>query len=193
MLSYHQDRIRSDYIPTLGADFKGYDATDKYSSSQSHSILDVELSVLRKLAFDVINHGQTIIDQCDKLVTAAFELRMTKSTEELTQSSTISTTKTKKLWVDICLLARIRVTFQKFEKIALKLPSFIKVTIILVLRNSISVKPPEDPLSLKQTFGVLKTSLDSTTVKSMIGQGWSCNRVERGVFKTPKAEAQHTC
>lgn len=111
---------------------------------------------------------------------------MTKRVEEVLHSSAGSTTKMKKLWVNICLLARLRVTFKKFEEIALKLPSFSKVTIILLLRDSVSVEPPERPLSLKQTFNILKTSLESTTVKTMIGQRWSIDRVEREFSKRQK-------
>lgn len=181
MLSYHQARISSDYIPSLRASFKDYN-----SSSGNHSDLDDELSALRRLAFDVTKPGQTTIEKYDKLVTTAYKLRMTKSVEEVLQSSAGSTTKMKRLWVDICLLARLRVTFNKFEEIALKLPSFNKVTIILLLRDSVVVEPPEPPLSLKQTFDILKISLDSTTVKSMIGQRWSLSRVERKFSKRQK-------
>ena len=183
MLLYHQGRIQSDYIPSLRANFKDYNTMDNNSSIGNHSALDDDLSVLRKLAFDATKSGQTTIDKNNKLVTTAYKLRMTKSVEEVLQSSAGATTKTKKLWVDICLLARLRVTFKKFEEIALKLPSFNKVTIILLLRDSVSVKPPERPLSLRQTFDILKLSLDSTTVKSMIGQRWSLNRVEREFSK----------
>lgn len=183
MLSYHQGRIHSDYIPSLRASFKEYNTTYDNSSSGDHFDLDDELSVLRKLAFDVTKPGQTTIDKDDKLVTTAYKLRMTKRVEEVLQSSAGSTTKMKKLWVDICLLARLRVTFKKFEEIALKLPSFSKVTIILLPRDSVSVEPPERPLSLKQTFDILKISLDSITVKSMIGQRWSFDRVEREFSK----------
>lgn len=183
MLSYHQGRIRSDYIPSLRASCKEYNTTYDNSSSGDHSDLDDELSVLRKLAFDVTKPGQTTIDKDDKLITTAYKLRMTKRVEEVLQSSAGSTTKMKKLWVDICLLARLRVTFKKFEEIALKLPSFSKVTIILLPRGSVSVEPPERPLSLKQTFDFLKISLDPIAVKSIIGQRWSFDRVEREFSK----------
>lgn len=186
MLSYHQGRIHSDYIPSLRASFKDYNTIDGNSSSGNHSDLDDELSVLRKLVFDVTKPGQTTIAKDDKLVTTAYKLRMTKRVEEVLHSSAGSTTKMKKLWVNICLLARLRVTFKKFEEIALKLPSFSKVTIILLLRDSVSVEPPERPLSLKQTFNILKTSLESTTVKTMIGQRWSIDRVEREFSKRQK-------
>lgn len=186
MLSYHQGRIHSDYIPNLRASFKYYNTIDNSSSSGNHPDLDNQLSDLRKLVFDVTKPGQPTIDKYAKLVTTAYRLRMTKRVEEVLQSSAGSTTKMKKLWVDICLLARLRVTFQKFEEIALKLPSFNRITIILLLRDSVSVEPPERPLSLKQTFEILKISLDSTTVKSMIGQSWSLNRVEREFSKRQK-------
>ncbi|OCK75458.1 hypothetical protein K432DRAFT_429412, partial [Lepidopterella palustris CBS 459.81] len=186
MLSYHQDRIQSNYIPSLRASFKDNNTPDNNSPIGSHSAVDDGLSVLRKLAFDVTKPGRTAIDKHNKLVTTAYELRMTKSVEEALQSSPGATTKTKKLWVDICLLARLRVAFQKFEEIALKLPSFHKVTIILLPRDSVPVKPPERPLSLKQTFDVLNLSLDSPTVKSMIGQRWALNRVEQEFIKRQK-------
>ena len=178
MLSYHQDRIQSNYIPSLRASFKLYNTTD-----HDH---DDELSVLRKLAFDVTRPGQTTIGKHNQLVTTAYKLRVTKSVECALQSSPGATTKTKKLWVDICLLARLRVAFQKFEEIALKLSSFNKVTIILLPHHSASVDPPVNPLSLKQTFNLLKLSLDSPTVKSIIGQRWGVNRVEQEFAKRQK-------
>lgn len=186
MLSYHQGRINNDYIPSLRASFKDYNTMENNSSSGNHSALDDELSVLKKLTFDATKPGQTAIDKYDKLVTAAYNLRMKKSVEEVLQSSAGGNTKMKKLWVDICLLARLRVTFQKFEEIALKLPSFSNITIILLPRDLVSVKPPERPLSLKQTFDILKLSLDSTTVKTIIGQRWSIDRVEREFLKRQK-------
>lgn len=186
MLSYHQGRIHSDYIPNLRASLKDHNIITNTSSSGNHSDIDDELSVLRRLAFDVTNPGQATIDKHDKLVTTAYKLRMTKRVEEVLQNSAGSTTKMKKLWVDICLLARLRVTFKKFEETAVKLPSFSKVTIILLLRDSVSVEPPQRPLSLKQTFDLLKITLDSTTVTSIIGQRWSLNRVEREFSKRQK-------
>lgn len=170
MLSYHQGRIHSDYIPNLRASLKDYNTKANTSPSENHFDIDDELSVLRKLAFDVTKPSQITIEKNDELVTTAYKLRMTKKVEEVLQNSAGSTTKMKKLWVDICLLARLRVTFKKFEEIAVKLPSFSKVTIVLLLRDSVSVEPPERPLSLKQTFDILKISLDSTTVTSIIGQ-----------------------
>lgn len=143
MLSYHQGRIHSDYIPNLRASLKDYNTIANASSSGNYSDKDDEFSVLRKLAFEVTKPGQTTIDKDDMLVKTAYKLRMTKRVEEVLQSSAGSTTKTKKLWVDICLLARLRVTFKKFEEITLKLPSFSKVTIILLLRDSVSVEPPD--------------------------------------------------
>jgi OTT_1508-like deaminase len=186
MLSYHQDRIRNDYIPSVRANFKVYDAMDKSGLIGNHSAANDELSVLRELAFDVTKPGQTTIDKYSKLVTVAYGLRITKSVEEALQSSPSATTKTKKLWIDICLLSRLRVAFQKFEEIALKLPSFNQVTIILLPRYSVSAKPPERPLSLRQTFDILKLSLDSQTVKSMISQRWTLNRVEQEFAKRQK-------
>lgn len=186
MLSYHQGRIHSDYIPNLRASLKDYNTIDNTSSSGNRSDIDDELSVLRKLAFEVTKPGQTTIDRDDKLVTTVHKLRMTKRVEEVLQSSAGSTTKGKKLWVDICLLARLRVTFKKFEEIALKLPSFSKVTIILLPHDSVSVKSPERPLDLKQTFDILEISLNSTTVQTMIGQKWLLSRVEREFSKRQK-------
>lgn len=193
MLLYHQGRIHSDYIPNLRASLKDYNTIANTSSSGNHYDIDDELSVLRKLAFDVTKPGQATIDQDDKLVTTAYKLRMTKTVEEVLQNSAGSTNKMKKLWVDICLLARLRVTFRKFEEIAVKLPSFSKVTIDLLRLDSVSVEPPKRPLSLKQTFDILKISLDSTTVTSIIGQRWSLSRVEREFSKRQKQKLYIHC
>jgi N-acetyl-gamma-glutamylphosphate reductase len=58
-------------IPSLRANLKLYNTTD-----HNH---DDELSVLRKLAFDVTKPGQTTIG---KHVTTAYKLRVTKSVED---------------------------------------------------------------------------------------------------------------
>lgn len=93
MLSYHQGRIHSDYIPNLRASLKDYNTIDNTSSSGNRSDIDDELSVLRKLAFEVTKPGQTTIDRDDELVTTVYKLRMTKRVEEVLQSSAGSSTK----------------------------------------------------------------------------------------------------
>ncbi|KAF2498689.1 hypothetical protein BU16DRAFT_481792 [Lophium mytilinum] len=170
MLAYHQDRIQSDYIPSLRADFKavGNDVP-----------IDYKLSALQQLVFGVVNPGQSTINHYSKLITAAYELRITKTAEETMHISPNATSRTKKLWVDICLLARLRVALQKFVETAHILPSFHNVTITLLARGSVSVKPSERPLGLKQIFDILRLDLDDSTVKSVMNQTCTLNRVRQ--------------
>ncbi len=60
--------------------------------------------------------------------------------------------------------------FKKFEEITSKLGSFNKVTIALLPHASIIIKPPENPLNLKQTLDLLRLPLESQTVKAMMGK-----------------------
>ncbi|KAF2806940.1 uncharacterized protein BDZ99DRAFT_573630 [Mytilinidion resinicola] len=165
MLAYHQDRIQGDSIPSLRADFK---ALGNSMSIGNHTTLENELLDFRQLLFDVAKTGQSTTDQYSKIATSAYELRMRKRTGEALYSSPGATSKTKKLWMDISLLARLRVTFEKFGETALAFPSFNEVTIILLPRDSTSIASPKCSLNLKQTFGILNLSLDGDTIGSVL-------------------------
>ncbi|OCL03033.1 hypothetical protein AOQ84DRAFT_420660 [Glonium stellatum] len=186
MLSYHQDRIQTSYIPSLRASFKDYNAIDNNGTIKNLSALDAELLVLQNLVFDVTKPGQSAINKHNQIVTAAYEVQMIRSLEKAPQSSSGAATKTKKLWADICLLARLRTAFQKFKEVALTLPSFNKVTITLLPRASTSVNQPKSSLSLKQTFDILELNLNPPTAKGVLGQKWTIGRAEQEFTKRQK-------
>lgn len=131
MLSYYQSRI-NDSIPDCRASFKNYDAIRPQPNSNEPdkvSISDDSLSVLQTLLFDSDNYDTSTLE---KLVTESYNLRQTRSIKETLNSSPSATSKSKKLWLSICILARLRVVLQSFKVTTLTLPSFEDVTIILV-------------------------------------------------------------
>lgn len=185
MILYHQSRIEQSYIPNLRASFKAYDAgrsRDGTSTPENSSVFDTTLSVLRTLLFDSEIKGTSTFEKHSKLVIASYNLRRTRNIEEILYSSPSATSRSKGLWLDICLLARLRVAFQKFKDIALKLPSFEQVIIILVPCLP-AVNSPQRPLNLKQTFGILKLDLGPATTKAVLGHNWSVARIEREFAK----------
>ena len=88
--------------------------------------------------------------------------------------------------MDIYLLSRLRVAFQTFKDIALTLPSFKQVTIILVHCPLASANPSQSALSLKQTFGILKLELAPATTKAVLGQKWTVAKVENEFARLQK-------
>ncbi|MCJ1316750.1 hypothetical protein MMC15_002071 [Xylographa vitiligo] len=170
---YHQKRIEHSYIPNLRASFKAYDAIRRrndINSPENISVSDAPLSVLRTLLFDPNSNGTSTLEKHMRLVIASYNLRRTRNIEEILYSSTSATFRSKSLWLDICLLARLRVAFQNFKDIALTLPSFEQVTIILVLRTLAPASPSQRPLNLNQTFGILQLDLSPATIKAVLGQ-----------------------
>ncbi|KAF2263123.1 hypothetical protein CC78DRAFT_604897 [Lojkania enalia] len=176
MLSYHQDRIERDYIPSLRASFKSLGIADSSNSRLTSTWLPNGISTLQELVFRETQLGQSTLDRFGQLVTIAYGLRTTKSVEMALNHSSDATQKTKKLWVQLCLLARLRVAFEKFSEIAIKLPSFNKVTIVLVSRDALSVRAIQQPLSLKQTFEILGHDLTPKTVQDVIGLKWGLSK-----------------
>lgn len=85
-----------------------------------------------------------------------------------------------------CFDWRLRVAFHNFRDIALTLPSFKQVTIILVLRPLAPTNSSQRPLNLKQTFGILQLDLSSATTKAVLGQDWTAARIEREFAKRQK-------
>lgn len=182
IVSYYQDRIQHDYVPNLRAAFKREDnVTHSKITIGNHSISANKLSMLRKLVFDAAATEHA------KLVNCAYELRTSTSAEVLLQDSSVEVT--EKLWVEICLLARLRVGFKKFEEITLKLGSFNEVTIILLPHTCLPVKPPKNPLNLKQTFELLGLCVDSQTLKAVIRKS-SVSQVNRDFTKVQKNKLQ---
>jgi OTT_1508-like deaminase len=182
MVLYHQNRIENSYIPNLRASFKTYDAIHMKNDiriPENEAVSDATLSVLRNLLFDRNINFTSTLEKHTRLIIASYHLRQTKTIEEVLYSSPSATSGSKRLWMDICLLARLQVAFQKFKEIALKLPSFEHVTIVLVPRPLAPANPSQRPLNLKQTFGILHLNMGPATTKAVLGHNWTVSKIER--------------
>lgn len=189
MVLYHQDRIEKNYIPNLRASFKAYDAVcgrNDTDTTENSSVSNATLSDLRTLLFDHYTDGTSTFEKYARLVIASYRLRRTRNMEVLLYSSPNATSKSKSLWLDICLLARLRVAFQNFKDIVLTLPSFKQVTINLVLRPLVPANPSHRPLNLKQTFDILQLDLGPATTKAILGRNWTVAKIERDFTKQQK-------
>lgn len=189
MVLYHQNRIEHSYIPNLRASFKAYDAApgrNGTNTPENSAVSDATLSILRTLLFDSNINGTSTLEKHTRLVIAAYNLRRTRNIEEVLYSSPSTTSRSKSLWLDICLLARLRVAFQNFKDIALTLPSFEQVTVILVSRPLTPANPSQRPLNLNETFGILQLDLDPTTTKAVLGQNWTVTKIKREFAKRQK-------
>ena len=183
---YYQKRIESSYICNLRASFKAYDAVRRRNNPNTpeiSSVSDAPLSVLRTLLFDCNINGISTLEEHKRLIIASYDLRRTRHIEEVLYSSPSATSRSKSLWLDICLLARLRVAFKDFKDIALALPSFKHVTIILVSRPIKPANPSQCSLNLKQTFGIFQLDLDSASTKAVLGQNWIVANIKREFAK----------
>ena len=186
MVLYHQNRIEHGYIPVLRKSFKAYDAVRRRNVtdiSEDCSVSDTTLSILRTLLFNFNINGTSVLEKHTRLVIASYNLRRTRSIEEALYSSPSATPRSKSLWWDICLLARLRVAFQNFKDIAHTLPNFEQVTIILVSRPLVPANPSQRPLNLKQTFGILQLDLGPATTKAVLDHNGNIAKIEREFAK----------
>ncbi len=152
MVLYHQNRIKHSYIPNLRASFKAYDAIRRRNDTntpENSLVSDATLSVLRTLLFNRNINGISTLEKHTRLIIASYNLRRIRNIKEVLYSSLSATSRSKSLWLDICLLARLRVAFQNFKDITLTLLSFEQVIIILVLRPLTLANPSQRPLNLK--------------------------------------------
>ena len=189
MVLYHQNRIEQSYVPNLRASFKAYDAVRRGSDTntpENSLVSDATLSVLRTLLFDRDFNGISTLEKHSRLVIASYNLRRARNIEEVLYSSPSASSRSKSLWSDICLLARLRVAFQNFKDNALTLPSFEQVTIILVPRPLAPANPSQCPLNLKQTFGILQLDLGPATTNAVLGHNWTVAKIEREFAKRQK-------
>ena len=189
MVLYHQNRIQHSYIPNLRASFKAYDAVPERNDTntpENSSVSDNALSVLRTLLFDRDTNGTSTLEKHTRLVITSYDLRRTRNIKEVLYSSPSATSRSKSLWSDICLLARLRIAFQTFKDIALMLPSFEQVTITPVHCRLAPANPSQRPLNLKQTFGILKLDLGPATTKAVLGHNWTVAKIEREFAKRQK-------
>ncbi|ORX98686.1 hypothetical protein BCR34DRAFT_593143 [Clohesyomyces aquaticus] len=181
MLSYHQSRVESNYIPDLRASLKAYEASLKrpHASTTAHgSILDAKLLGLRGLLFDADIRDTITIKWHAQLIIASYDLRRSSTIEQTLNSSPSATSRSRNLWVSICLLSRIRVAFKNFKQIACTLPSFENVSIILIPRPPAPTSPTQRPLDLKQTFSILGLTTTSDTVQAVMNQKWTLTKTE---------------
>ncbi|KAH4077567.1 hypothetical protein HBH64_206630 [Parastagonospora nodorum] len=105
-----------------------------------------------------------------------YDLRMTKEIKQLLHDSASAASKSKRLWVNICRLARIRIAIERFKDIILALPSLKKVSINLIPCPLAPQGPSEPPISLDQT----------TTLKAVLGRGWTLDKTGHEFFKQQK-------
>ncbi|KAJ4286493.1 hypothetical protein N0V90_013193 [Kalmusia sp. IMI 367209] len=180
MLSYHQSRVESNYIPDLRASLKVYEASLKplASATADDSILDTNLAGLRDLLFNTNIRGTSTLKWHGQLIIASYDLRRSNTVEQTLNSSPRATSKSRKLWVSICLLARLRVAFGKFKEIACTLPSFVNVSIILIPGPPAPTSPIQQPLDLKQTFSILGLKPTSDTVQAVMNHNWTFTKTE---------------
>lgn len=183
---YHQNRIESNYIPDLRASFKALEAEPRKRST--HTTGDSSnpiagLTNLRKLLFGPFVDGETTPDRHARLVTEMYDMRRSSNMEQMLNSSPGASSKSRKLWANICLLARLRVAFERFREIALTLPSFTHITIALVPRPPVLANPPLHPIDLKETLNILGLEKAKETVQAVMGQDRTLARIEREFMK----------
>jgi hypothetical protein len=189
MVLYHENRIEVDYIPNLRASFKAYDAArtrNDIATSSSTSSSDVHLSTLRDLLFNRKRDTISRSEKYGRLIVAGYDLRRTKGVERMLYSSTGATSKSKSLWINICLFSRLRVAFQCFKDIALALPSFTQVSITLVPYIPVVMNPSQRSLDLDQTFSVLGLKPTHITTEAVLGKSWTLEKTKREFVKRQK-------
>jgi hypothetical protein len=186
LVSYHQSRIQNNYIPDLRASFKGFEAEFRKTcldTTGDSSDLAAELSILRELLFNPSVNDESTLDQHSRLVVAAYDLRRLSNIEQMLNSSSRASSTSRKLWVNICLIARLRVTFEKFKEAALTFPSFTRVTIALVSRPCAPASPPHRLITLRETFDILGLNTKQHTIQAVTGQKWTLRQLEREFMK----------
>jgi hypothetical protein len=186
LVSYHQTRIQSSYIPDLRASFKAFEAGFRKTypdTTGDGSDLASELSILRELLFNPSVNYESTLDRHSRLVVAAYDLRRSSNIEQMLNSSARASSTSRKLWVSICLVARLRVIFEKFKETALTFPSFTRITIVLVSRPPTPASPPHRLMNLKETFDILGLDTKKSTIQAVMGQKWTLSQLEGEFMK----------
>lgn len=187
MVLYQKDRIIDSYIPDLRASFEAYDASccsQKSSKHDESSSIDDVVSDLRDVLFD--DHPSDTTEQHIKVAYKAYKLRRMRNIQDVLHSSQCATPKSRSLWWNICLLARLRVAFERFKGIALLLPSFAEIMIILVPCPTARVPSSQRPLDLKQTFRILNLELTPATIQAVLGKQRDLVKTKREFTKRQK-------
>ncbi|USP80330.1 hypothetical protein yc1106_07604 [Curvularia clavata] len=181
LVSFHQSRIQSSYIPDLRASFKAFEvgSRETYVDTTGESPDPAsKLSILRGLLFDTNINGGSTFDRHSELVIAAYDLRRSKTIEKMLNSSPQASSTSKRLWVNICLTARLRVACEKFKETALTFPSFMHITIALVARPPAPTRPPYRLMKLRETFDILGLDTKKGTIQAVMGPKWTLSQLE---------------
>lgn len=152
MLGFYKCRLESTYIPDLRSSLKKCDHLLEPISDAHYSEAMQHLSILRGLAFDQQPSTNTLLDRYENLVSQAYRLRKIREVKDLLLTAPRATASTRKLWVCICFLGRLRVCYEICKDIVNKLPSFAKVDIVLIPRAPVSHDPIKNALTLKQAL-----------------------------------------
>ena len=179
MLDYYKYRLESTYIPDLRSSLKECDHLLKPIDNAQCSEALQQLSILRGLTFDHQPSESILLDRHDNLVTQAYRLRKMKEVKELLLDPPRATASTRKLWIRICFLGRLRLCYEIFKGIVDRIPSFAKVDIVLIPRASVLQDPIENALTLKQTLEKITLQLDMQTVQTILGEKWTIGKAEQ--------------
>lgn len=181
MIGHHEKGIAHSYIPDLRASFKKYDASRTQDCES-----DDPLSSLRTLLFGQNLNDITDLERHSRLIIESYNIRRNRKIEDSFYNAPQVSSRCRSLWVDICLLARLRVAHQNFKTIARTLPSFRHVTCIMVPHPLLLARPTSNPLKLKATFDILNLNSDSTATKAVLGRNWTVTKSEREFTKRQK-------
>ncbi|KAH7382685.1 hypothetical protein DE146DRAFT_760518 [Phaeosphaeria sp. MPI-PUGE-AT-0046c] len=195
MISYQQSRIEQSYIPDLRGSFRSDEIIHRPYNVHRPGTVVVDqglLSTLKTLLFNLDDHGAGVFDRYKSLVVAAYNVRQRSTLQHIHNSTSRTTSISRRLWIDICMLARLRVAFERFKEIALTLPSFEDVSIVLVPRpqTSAALLGPERSLTLKETFNLLHVEFSQATVKAALGQKCNLDKIKRDFGKRQNRRLQ---
>lgn len=174
MLHYQRERLERDFVPDVRSSFLACSELSDASMSEEFSSVHQQLSSLKSLIFD--HSSQSLLERHKSLVAKAFLVRSTKGVHNCLVRSSIASSRTRRLWESIYFLARIQVAFQIFLKIASDLPAFAHVTIHLVPITKAPRNALPRALTLKQTFELLKLSLNAATIETMLDPKWTVQK-----------------
>ncbi|EMD85772.1 hypothetical protein COCC4DRAFT_152236 [Bipolaris maydis ATCC 48331] len=186
LVSFRQSRIQSRYILDLRASLKAFEAGYRKTfldTTGDSSDIASKFSILRNLLFDKSIHEGSTFDRHSELVIAAYNLRRSSILEQMLNNPPQASSKSRRLWVNICLTAQLRVTFEKFKETALTFPSFMYITITLVFRPPALASAPRRLMKLRETFDILGLETKKKTIQAVMGQKWTLIELERKFAK----------
>lgn len=180
MLIYYASRLENFYIPGIRRSLK--ECRDLVFSTIDEGELTTALQKLAELfalTFDEGNADLTTTQRHNRLVTKTYEVEMTRAVRKLLWNSTYTTNKTKRLWENLYFLGRLRVILEVIKEAVSTLPSFTGATIVLVGGSSPHRETRQsNALSLGETIQLLGATLNTATVKDVLGPKWSIGRAQ---------------